>query len=85
MIEVDKENGEVSLYDNKSKNCTWKDGKKLKPEVRYNLTDGETLKFGNASAIFQIQAFAYEDRSSNSRSTHLANTSKYIYLYLENV
>ena len=77
VIEADNKNGEVSLYDNKSKNYTWKDGKKLKPEVRYNLTGGESLKFGNASATFQIQAHAYEDRISNNQSTPLANTSKY--------
>ena len=75
-IEVDRKDGEVNLYDNKSMNHTWKNDKKLKPQVRYNIAGGEKLKFGNVSAIFQIQKETCHDRSSNRRSTYLADTSK---------
>lgn len=78
VIEVDKKDGEVNLYDNKSMNHTWKDNKKLKPQVRYNLTGGERLKFGNVSAIFQIQTDTCHDHSSNNQSTYLADKSKYL-------
>ena len=71
ILEVDKKDGEVIIYDNKSMNHTWKDNKKLKPQVRYNLTGGEKLKFGCVCAVFQLHVTAKDVSAENS--TFLGN------------
>ena len=66
IIEVDKKDGEVLIYDNKAMNHTWKDNKKLKPLVRYQLKGGETLRFGSVSAVIQIHSNTKENNKENS-------------------
>ena len=66
IIEVDKKDGEVCIYDNKAMNHTWKDNKKLKPLVRYHLQGGENLRFGSVSAVFQIHSNTKEKDKENS-------------------
>ena len=66
IIEVDKKDGEVLIYDNKAMNHTWKDNKKLKPLVRYQLKGGEIFRFGSVSAVFQIQSNTNDNNKENS-------------------
>ena len=65
-MEVDRKDGEVLIYDNKSMNHTWKDDKKLKPLVRYQLSGGEKLKFGVVPAVLQIHSKSNDVSESNS-------------------
>ena len=46
-------------------NHTWKDDKKLKPLVRYQLLGGEKLKFGFVSAVLQIHSKSNDASKSN--------------------
>ena len=47
-------------------NHTWKDDKKLKPLVRYQLSGGEKLKFGVVPAVLQIHSKSNDVSESNS-------------------
>ena len=47
-------------------NHTWKNNKKLKPLVRYQLLGGEQLKFGSVSAAFKIHLNSTEKNNENS-------------------
>ena len=66
ILEVDKKDGEVIIYDNKTMNHTWRNNKKLKPLVRYQLLGGEQLKFGSVSAVFKIHSTTTERTNDNS-------------------
>ena len=74
ILEVDKKDGEVLIYDNKALNHTWKDNKRMKPLVRYHLQGGEHLKFGSVSAVFQIHTNSTV--KSNESSTFITKGKK---------
>ena len=74
VLEVDKKDTkEIYIYDNKSMNHTWRNNKKLKPHVRYQLDGGEKLKFGPLNAVFQIYSTADDSNNSASNSTFLGS------------
>lgn len=82
-MEVDKRDGEIIIYDNKSMNHTWKENKKLKPLVRYQLSGGEKLKFGSVCATLQIHSSIRD--ASTENSTFLGQEKgiyTYIYIYI---
>ena len=75
MLEVDKRDGEVLIYDNKSMNHTWRDNKKLKPLVRYQLEGGEKLKFGCVSGVLKLHSQTND--ASKTTATYIgAETGK---------
>ena len=72
VIEADQEG--VTIHDNKSSNGTKKGGMNMKPQVRYNLENGDTLKFGDLLATFKtVSSDAKEesDVESNASDTLL--------------
>ena len=73
MVEADKSDGELVIYDNTSMNHTWKNDKKLKPLVRYSLCGDDKLTFGNVKAVFRLQQNR-NDQGKND-STFLAGGS----------
>ena len=72
MIEADKSDGELAIYDNDSMNHTWKNDKKLKPLVRYSLSDDDKLLFGNVKAVFRLQQNPNDD---GKNKTYLADSN----------
>ena len=72
VIEADQDG--VTIHDNKSSNGTKKGGMNMKPQVRYNLENGDKLKFGDLLATFKTVSSDAKDESdveSNASDTLL--------------
>ena len=52
---IEAENDGVTVHDNRSSNGSKKGSLVLKPHVRYDLRDGDQLKLGNLSVLFQMK------------------------------
>ena len=61
VIEADHDG--VTIHDNKSSNGTKKGSLTLKPHIRYNLENGDTIKLGDLVAVFELI-----NRASNEES-----------------
>ena len=72
VIEADQDG--VTIHDNKSSNGSKKSGMTLKPQVRYNLENGDKLKLGDLLATFKTVFQDAKDESdveSNASDTLL--------------
>ena len=68
---IEAESDGITVHDERSSNGTRKGGMRLKPDSRYNLTDGEELLIGNVVARFSLLDRMDDDASSNASETLL--------------